>query len=47
MVRLHFLTSMWRSVEEPQGAMIVEKRKVIFLLDSGACFSVLPYLAST
>jgi hypothetical protein len=31
------------NVEEPQVAIIVDKRKVIFLLDSGACFSVLPF----
>jgi hypothetical protein len=31
------------NVDEPQVAIIVEKRKVIFLLDSGARFSVLPF----
>jgi hypothetical protein len=34
------------NVEEPGEAIIVEKQKVIFLLDSGACFSVLPFSPS-
>jgi hypothetical protein len=29
--------------EEPQVAIMIEKQKVIFLLDSGACLSVLPF----
>jgi hypothetical protein len=33
-------------VEEPWVAIMVEKGKVIFLLDSGACFSVLPFSPS-
>jgi hypothetical protein len=31
------------TVEELQVTVIVEKPKVIFFLDSGACFSVLPF----
>jgi hypothetical protein len=31
------------NVEEPLVTIIVEKQKVIFLLDSGAHFSVLPF----
>jgi hypothetical protein len=38
--RLHFLTSMLMSF---RVAMMVEKQKVIFLLDSGACLSVLQF----
>jgi hypothetical protein len=38
--RLHFFSV---NVEEPQVTIMVEKRKVIFLLDSGAHFSVLPF----
>jgi hypothetical protein len=30
-------------IEEPPVVIMVEKQKVIFLLDSGACFSVLPF----
>jgi hypothetical protein len=30
-------------IEEPQVVIMVEMRKVIFLLDSGAHFSVLPF----
>jgi hypothetical protein len=29
------------NVEKPQAAIMVEKQKLIYLLDSGACFSVL------
>jgi hypothetical protein len=31
------------NVEEPWGAMMAEKQKIIFLLDSGTHFSVLPF----
>jgi hypothetical protein len=31
------------NVEEPQVAIIIERQKAIFLLDSGASFSVLPF----
>jgi hypothetical protein len=31
------------NVEEPQATIMVEKQKVIFLLDSGAHFSVFPF----
>jgi hypothetical protein len=31
------------NVEEPWVTIIVEKQKVTFLLDSEACFSVLPF----
>jgi hypothetical protein len=34
------------NVKEPQVTIMVEKWKVIFLLDSGACFSVLPFSPS-
>jgi hypothetical protein len=37
---LHFLASMLRSLGV---AIMAEKQKVIFLLDSGVCFSVLPF----
>jgi hypothetical protein len=34
------------NVKEPQVTIIVEKQKVIFLIDSGAHFSVLPFSPS-
>jgi hypothetical protein len=34
------------NVEEPRVAIMVEKEKVIFLLDSGPHFSVLPFSPS-
>jgi hypothetical protein len=37
---LHFLASMLRSL---LVALMAEKQKIIFLLDSGAHFSVLPF----
>jgi hypothetical protein len=37
---LHFLASMLRNL---RVAIMAEKQKVILLLNSGACFSVLPF----